>query len=141
MTHAWKGVARPWHVSILWNKDRRLAGALLKAFAADAARVIGDNEPYHGGLEGDTIWQHARPHELPNAVIEYRQDLVADAAGQAYWADVTYTILAQILAATTRMDTPNALSGSNGAAHDNPRSKDANRVGSSSVPPLGGAPA
>ncbi len=99
MTPVWKGVARPWHVSILWNEDRRLAGRLLNGFSADSALVVGDNVPYHGGLEGDTLWQHARPHGLPNALIEYRQDLVTDAEGQAYWADRTYRILDQILSA------------------------------------------
>ena len=89
MTDAWKGVARPWHVSILWNEDARLAAPMLEGFRADKRLVVGDNEPYHGGLEGDTLWQHARPHDLPSVVIEYRQDLVADRQGQEQWADMT----------------------------------------------------
>lgn len=97
MTHAWKGVARPWHVAILWNQDARLASPLLEAFRAVGGFPVGDNEPYHGGLEGDTLWQHARPHNLPNAVIEYRQDLVADSAGQQVWADRTAAILERIV--------------------------------------------
>ena len=97
MTHAWKGVPRPWHVAILWSEDRRLAGPLLDAWRADGRWIVGDNEPYHGGLEGDTIWQHARPHALPNVVIEYRQDLVADTRGQAFWADATAAILKPLL--------------------------------------------
>jgi predicted N-formylglutamate amidohydrolase len=97
MTHAWKGVSRPWHVSILWQDDFGLAQPLLRAFRADPNLVVGDNVPYAGGLEGDTLFQHARPHRLPNAVIEYRQDLVADVAGQREWADRTITILKHIL--------------------------------------------
>jgi predicted N-formylglutamate amidohydrolase len=97
MTHAWKGVSRPWHVSVLWQDDFGLAQPLLRAFRADPNLVVGDNVPYAGGLEGDTLFQHARPHRLPNAVIEYRQDLVADAVGQTQWADRTVTILKHIL--------------------------------------------
>ena len=97
MTHAWKGIARPWHVSILWHDDRRLAGPLLEALRADGRWIVGDNEPYLGGLEGDTLWQHARPLDLPGVVIEYRQDLVADAAGQDFWAEATAAILRPLL--------------------------------------------
>ena len=98
MTDAWKGVARPWHVAILSGHDRRLADALLDGFRADTRLVVGDNEPYHGHLEGNTLWQHAHPRGLRNAVIEYRQDLVADTVGQDHWAAVTARILLRCLA-------------------------------------------
>lgn len=101
MTNLWKGVARPWHVSILSDDDRRLADALLAGFKADRWLIVGDNVPYHGGLEGDTLWQHARPHRLARAVIEYRQDLVADARGQDHWAASTADILKCCLAQPT----------------------------------------
>ncbi len=98
MTHAWKGISRPWHVSILWRNDFGLAQPLLEGFRADANLTVGDNVPYAGGLEGDTLYQHAHPFRLPNAVIEYRQDLVADARGQQQWADRTAAILHLLLA-------------------------------------------
>ena len=97
MTHAWKGVHRPWQVSILSGPDRRLAEVLLSGFRTDARLLVGDNVPYQGSLEGDTLYQHAMPHGLLNAVIEYRQDLVADAQGQAQWAETTAAILQTIL--------------------------------------------
>lgn len=99
MTPAMKGVLRPWPVSILWHNDFGLARLLLDAFRTAGPWMVGDNEPYTGGLEGDTLWQHAHPHGLPNAVIEYRQDLVAGAEGQAVWADHTARILRAIIAA------------------------------------------
>jgi predicted N-formylglutamate amidohydrolase len=97
MTHAWKGASRPWHCSILWHNDFGFAAPLLSAFRADPNLFVGDNVPYAGGLEGDTLNQHAHPFRLPNAVIEYRQDLVADARGQQQWADRTVPILRRIL--------------------------------------------
>ena len=138
MTNVWKGVVRPWHVSILSTEDRRLARPLLDGFAVHDHLIVGDNEPYDGGLEGDTLWQHARPHGLPGAVIEYRQDLVADAAGQAHWAELTYDILKRILAGGT-------IAGQHahilGAKHDETRSQDADRAGSGCISAAGGAPA
>jgi hypothetical protein len=97
MTHAWKGVSRPWHCSILWHNDFGFAAPLLAGFRADRMLVVGDNVPYAGGLEGDTLNQHAHPLRLPNAVIEYRQDLVADERGQQQWAERTVPILRGIL--------------------------------------------
>lgn len=88
-----EGAARPWHVGILWDKDAVTARFFVDGFAADAALAVGDNEPYKGSLEGDCLWQHATNRGLPNVLIEYRQDLVADAAGQDDWAQRTIAIV------------------------------------------------
>jgi predicted N-formylglutamate amidohydrolase len=46
--------------------------------ALERARfVVGDNEPYHGELEGDCMWVHGTGNGLPHVLIEIRQDLVA----------------------------------------------------------------
>jgi predicted N-formylglutamate amidohydrolase len=80
-TPAWRDVPRPWHVGVLWDRDGRLAKPLLAAFEAEDGLVVGDNEPYHGALEGDTMWTHGTMRGLPHALIEVRQDLIADAEG------------------------------------------------------------
>jgi predicted N-formylglutamate amidohydrolase len=86
-TESWKGVPRPWHVGILWDRDARLAQPMLDYFNADGGLIVGDNEPYKGSLEGDCLWQHATARGLANALIEIRQDLIRDEAGQQQWAD------------------------------------------------------
>jgi predicted N-formylglutamate amidohydrolase len=86
-TESWKGVPRPWHVGILWDRDARLAQPMLDYFNADGGLIVGDNEPYKGTLEGDCLWQHATARGLANALIEIRQDLIRDEAGQQTWAD------------------------------------------------------
>ena len=86
-TESWKGVPRPWHVGILWDRDARLAQPMLDYFNADGALIVGDNEPYKGSLEGDCLWQHATSRGLANALIEIRQDLIRDEKGQQQWAD------------------------------------------------------
>jgi predicted N-formylglutamate amidohydrolase len=101
-TESWKGVPRPWHVGILWDKDPRLAQPLLDGFYRAGDLIVGDNEPYKGSLRGDCLWQHATERGLASAIIEYRQDLVRDELGQAAWAGRTHDIMSAILACVDR---------------------------------------
>jgi predicted N-formylglutamate amidohydrolase len=59
---------------------------LLAALQAEGL-IVGDNEPYDGALENDTLYRHGTLRGLPHVLIEVRQDLISDAAGQAEWAD------------------------------------------------------
>ncbi len=98
-TPYWRGVARPWQVGILYDRDERLSRPLIAALAADPAGLtVGDNEPYGGGLPGDTIDRHATARGLPNALVEIRQDLIAGAEGQAEWAERFARVLRPLLA-------------------------------------------
>lgn len=85
-TESWKGVSRPWHAGVLWDKDERLARPLLEALYAENDLIVGDNQPYTGRLEGDCMWQHGTQRGLAHAIIEVRQDLIRDGKGQAAWA-------------------------------------------------------
>ena len=49
--------------------------------------MVGDNEPYAGRLRGDCIHKHATIRGLANALIEVRQDLIRDEAGQDEWGE------------------------------------------------------
>lgn len=95
-TPVWRGVRRRWHAGVLWDIDPRFAVPLIAALRADAALVIGDNEPYAGALANDTMNRHATRRGLAHALIEVRQDLIADAAGQAAWAERLATIVAEL---------------------------------------------
>ena len=86
-TPHWKTVARPWHAAVLWDIDPRLAQPFIAALRTDEAIVVGDNEPYDGALEDDTIDAHATQRGLPNLLIEVRQDLIANGADATAWAD------------------------------------------------------
>lgn len=97
-TPAWRGVPRPWHVGVLWDNDARLAAPLVRGLAADPALCVGDNEPYGGGLPGDAIDRHATVRGLPNALVEIRQDLIAEEVGQRHWAERLAALLAPLMA-------------------------------------------
>ena len=76
-TPAWKGVGRPWEMGVLYGRDARLARPLMKHLAV-AGFTVGDNEPYAGALEGDTLDIHGTKTGHANVLIEIRQDLLAD---------------------------------------------------------------
>jgi predicted N-formylglutamate amidohydrolase len=85
-TPSMQGIARPWHVGVLWDLDDRAPRLLIDALAADRTLVVGDNEPYDGALRGDTMFRHAIVNGFPHVLIEIRQDLIADSGKAADWA-------------------------------------------------------
>src|SRR6202045_2196962 len=87
-TPVYAGIARPWHIGTLYQRDTRLPPLLLKWLRAEADLVVGDNEPYAVSNATDyTIPVHGEARGLPNTGIEIRQDLIAEEAGQQQWAD------------------------------------------------------
>lgn len=111
-TESWKQMPRPWHIGILWDRDDRLARPLLEHFNAEGDLVVGDNEPYTGKLHGDCLWQHGTQRDLPNAIIEVRQDLIRTDEGQQQWGSrlvrIMRAIEAQVSAARKSASVANA---------------------------------
>jgi predicted N-formylglutamate amidohydrolase len=96
-TPVYAGIARPWHIGTLYHRDTKLPPLLLKLLRAEPDLVVGDNEPYAVSDETDyTIPVHGEARGLMNSGIEIRQDLIADPAGQALWADRLARILGEI---------------------------------------------
>jgi predicted N-formylglutamate amidohydrolase len=85
-TPSMQGVSRPWHAGILWDSDDRAARPLIDKLSAEKGLVVGDNEPYDGALRGDTMFRHAIVNGYAHALIEIRQDLIADEKGAKEWA-------------------------------------------------------
>lgn len=90
---------RPWEIGVLYADDDRLARPLIAACEA-MGWCVGDNAPYVGYFPDDAIDRHATAHNRPNVLIELRNDLIADAAGQALWAGRLAPILDKVLADT-----------------------------------------
>ncbi len=90
---------RPWQVGILYSHlDERLALPLIARLGRESDLCVGDNQPYSGHLPGDAIDRHALQAGRPNVLIELRNDLIADADGQTYWAARLAPILTEVLA-------------------------------------------
>jgi predicted N-formylglutamate amidohydrolase len=99
-TPSFKGIARPWHVGVLYNRDTRLAHALLKLLQSEPALVVGDNEPYAvSDLSDYGVVEYGERLGHPHVELEIRQDLLQDAAAQRAWALRMAELLPRALAA------------------------------------------
>nr|WP_111301719.1 N-formylglutamate amidohydrolase [Paracoccus saliphilus] len=89
---------RPWQVGILYSHaDARLGPAMVAA-CRDEGWITGENQPYDGHLQGDSIDRHALAHGRPNMLIEVRNDLIATSEGQQLWADRLAGVITRVLA-------------------------------------------
>ncbi len=98
-TESWRGSPRPWHAGVLWDRDRRLAEPLLRGLQTELDIVADANVPYTGELEGDCLYRHGTQRGLAHALVEIRQDLVRDTAGQKAWAERLAGVLNGLFAA------------------------------------------
>jgi len=96
-TPVYAGIARPWHIGTLYQRDTYLPPLLLKLLRAEGDLVVGDNEPYAVSDETDyTIPVHGEARGLMNTGIEIRQDLISDPAGEKAWAERLARIFGEI---------------------------------------------
>jgi predicted N-formylglutamate amidohydrolase len=96
-----RSLARPWKIGLLWDRDGRIPKPLIEALLSESdlcANDVGNNEPYDGALAGDTIDEIATSRGLANALIEIRQDLIAERNNAVAWADRIGRVLAPIIA-------------------------------------------
>ncbi|MGG5886512.1 N-formylglutamate amidohydrolase [Falsiroseomonas sp. HC035] len=93
-TPVFHGVARPWQAGVLHGAATAFGQALIDGLRADPALVVGDNEPYRIDIAEDyTVPVHGDARGNPAALIEVRQDLLADAAEIEAWAQRLAPIL------------------------------------------------
>ncbi|WP_420860170.1 N-formylglutamate amidohydrolase [Marivivens marinus] len=101
---------RPWQVGILYSYDERLTRPLIDLLRQDAALAswvedtfgerwcVGENEPYGGHLDGDSIDTHALQHGRLNVLVEIRNDLIRTPEQQQAWAERLAPLLDRALA-------------------------------------------
>ncbi len=87
-TNIYKGVSRPWHAGVLFNRDQGISRIMLDLLRAEPGLTIGENEPYSVSDTSDySAPVHAERRGLPYLEIEIRQDLIATPEGEAEWAE------------------------------------------------------
>lgn len=97
-TPVYMGVARPWHVGVLYGRDARLARLVRDRLRGRDALVVGDNEPYAVSDATDhTIVVHGEQRGIPHVELEIRQDLLASDSGVRIWADLLGAVLEEAL--------------------------------------------
>lgn len=86
---------RPWHCGLLYDEDERGARAAQPLLEADGL-IVGDQLPYSGKQYNAAIERHVESEGRPYLYIEIRQDLIADAKGQAEWAERLHRVCGQV---------------------------------------------
>ena len=87
-TPSFKGESRAMEVGVLFNRDLRMANVMLDLLRAEGDLIVGANEPYAITDDSDySVPVHAQARGLLHVEIEIRQDLIAEEAGQAAWAE------------------------------------------------------
>jgi predicted N-formylglutamate amidohydrolase len=95
-TPVWKGQARDWQAAILWDRDDRIARPAIEALRGQGL-TVGDNEPYDGALEGDTLFALGTRRGIAHVLIELRQDLIGTQEGARTWAARLAGVLRPVL--------------------------------------------
>jgi predicted N-formylglutamate amidohydrolase len=98
-TPRFKGVDRPWHCGVLYNRDARLARPLIQLLAREGLEV-GDNQPYFVSDDSDYAIPHygERRGHL-HVELEIRQDLISMPDQQASWGALLGRVLPAAVAA------------------------------------------
>lgn len=99
-TPIYKGIPRDVDVGILHDTDTRLADAMLKTASFAKGVLVKRNEPY-GPKDGvtHTLQLHGIKHQIPNVMIEIKNNLIADQKSQLQYA----SILAQSIKNATEL--------------------------------------
>ena len=97
-TPVYNGASRPWRLGLLYDRDKRLAGAMLRILNDDAAPYIGDKLPYAVSEQTDyTLPVHGERRGLLHAGLEIRQDQIGERLGQAAWATWLELLFVRVL--------------------------------------------
>eukprot|EP01035_Chromulina_nebulosa_P002426 gene2426-3274_t len=94
-TPVMQGFVRPWRYGVLHRGDSPLSDRMLMLLQAALGDEAGDNEPYAMDGRDNTIPLHADARGLDYLELEIRQDLIAEAAGQAEVATFVARLLEQ----------------------------------------------
>lgn len=96
-TPVYKGIPRPWEIGIIHDDDERLSTPLVAGLKAARRFTVGVNQPYSpADRVYFTLERHARSRGLPCAMIEIRNDVIADEAGQRAWGERLAGLFAEI---------------------------------------------
>lgn len=108
-TPVYRGRSRPWHLGILYGRDRRIADSLFASYRREPETIIGDNEPY-GPWDGvyHTLERHGEARGLPCVMLEIRNDLIGTGPDQERWG---LSLAAALTAARRDLDAPAVAAG------------------------------
>lgn len=87
-TPVYLGQQRSWHAGVLFDKADKLGNALIAQLSIDPLLNVGANVPYGVSADADyALVVHGDQLGNPAALIEIRNDLIADPNGVEIWTD------------------------------------------------------
>ncbi len=97
-TPVYNGKFRPWHLGLLFRKEKRLFTLLKKELNKNKTIKIGINKPYKCNLKGDfSIPYFAESNGLPCILLEIRQDLINSQSGVSKWSKKIEKLLKKVI--------------------------------------------
>ena len=87
---------RPWQIGVLYNQHSAPSKRAIALLRGETDWCVGDQQPYSGVLLNASMNRHAEASHIPYIGIEMRQDCIADAAGQAHFAETLRKIALKI---------------------------------------------
>ena len=87
---------RPWQIAVLHGATAGPSRAAIAWLRRETDWCVGDQQPYSGLILNATMDRHAEANAIPYIGIEMRQDMVADAAGQARYAEALAGLCTEI---------------------------------------------
>ena len=97
-TPVYNGKSRPWHLGLLFRKEKRLFSLLIKELQKDKSIKTGINQPYKCNLKGDfSIPYFAELKGLPCILLEIRQDLINSKSGVIKWSKKIFKLINKII--------------------------------------------
>lgn len=101
LTPSLGGIRRPWHISVLWHEEEKIAKRLVREIRKNHPDfLVGENEPYtlfNERFKGSTVCRHAEERGLPYVFVEFRQDLVNTKEKALRWAEIFLQALGPVL--------------------------------------------
>jgi predicted N-formylglutamate amidohydrolase len=99
-TPVWHGQARSLEFGVIHDADAQMAEAILAETRRQTGLRAALNEPYSAADDvTHTLRLQATPYGLRNAMLEIRNDLIADAAAEAAMADILAPVIRAALSA------------------------------------------
>ncbi len=97
MAASMAGFLRPWKIALSSHRDRSWTEPMLASLRRPGDAMVGDNQPYALDPAVDfSIPHHAMRRNFPYLQVEFRQDEVAETAGQENWARRFAQALAEV---------------------------------------------
>ena len=97
-TPVYNGKSRPWHLGLLFRKEKRVFSLLIKELQKDKSIKTGINQPYKCNLKGDfSIPYFAELKGLPCILLEIRQDLINSKSGVIKWSKKIFKLINKII--------------------------------------------